>query len=96
MTDSEEGNFEFVMQTSNDSFSDETRTKIRKKAMKAVAARRKLAVNPRPGLEPRHSVRLSQLPSYSMPFSGLELLVRDRGLDPMDLSALTSIHMGTM
>lgn len=31
-----------------------------------------------------------------MPLSGLELLVRDRGLDPMDLSALASIHIGTM
>jgi hypothetical protein len=31
-----------------------------------------------------------------MPLSGLELLIRDRGIDPLDLSALASIHIGTM
>jgi hypothetical protein len=31
-----------------------------------------------------------------MPLSGLELLIRDRGIDPLDLSALASIHIGTV
>lgn len=31
-----------------------------------------------------------------MPLSDLELLVRDRGIDPIDLSALASIHIGQM
>jgi hypothetical protein len=99
MTDSEDGNFEFVMQTSNSSFSNETRTKIRRKAMKAVTARRKLATNPASRVEPRYQIwqdPSSLHPSPPITFSGLELLVKDRGLDPMDLSALTSIYMGTM
>jgi hypothetical protein len=33
---------------------------------------------------------------HPMPLSGLELLIRDRGIDPLDLSALASIHIGTM
>lgn len=31
-----------------------------------------------------------------MPLSGLELLVKDQGLDPLDLSSLTSVHIGPM
>jgi hypothetical protein len=31
-----------------------------------------------------------------MPISGLELLVRDSGLDPIDLSALASVHIGAV
>ena len=31
-----------------------------------------------------------------VPLSGMELLVKDSGLDPTDLSALTSVHIGAM
>lgn len=88
--------FEFVAQQPNEKLSKETRLKIRRHAMKAVgAARRKPAEaisrfpSRRPDLDAPH-------PMFGMPFSGLELLVKDYGLDPMDLSALTSVHIGPM
>jgi hypothetical protein len=102
MTDSKQSGFEFVMQDPTERFSNETRTKIRKQAMRGRVS------------APRHgSSRSSSSPTTQskcltrcdsdlehplppMPLSGLELLVRDRGLDPMDLSALASIHIGTM
>jgi hypothetical protein len=93
MTASQEGGFEFIMQEPNESFSKETQTKIRRQAMRSVgAARSKTCMIPNPE-------SLSRYPNWHlvspMPLSGLELLVKDRGLDPMDLSALTSIHVGS-
>jgi hypothetical protein len=86
--------FEFIAQDPNERFSEETQTTIRKQAMRAVGAARR-----RSGRASR-STRATQdtsLPRpYSMPLSGLEMLVRDRGIDPIDLSALTSIHIGAM
>jgi hypothetical protein len=102
MVDFEDDDFEFVMQTPDGSLSKETRIKIRKQAMKAVAATRRrsgIAANLGPGGVPKNLVWQGSIelhPSPPMPFSGLELLVRDCGLDPFDLSALTSIHVGTM
>lgn len=102
MADPEDGGFEFVMQNPNDNVSRETRTRIRRQAMKAVGATRRKPVLLRSsssGMAIRDPVRRDQRslgPPPSMPLSGLELLVRDRGLDPMDLSALTSIHIGAM
>ena len=94
MTDSEEGGFEFVMQEPQEKFSKEIQTRIRRQAMKAVGASRR-----RPNLSQSHSPAASSRcpnPAPQMPFSGLELLVKDRGLDPMDLSGLTSVHIGAM
>lgn len=94
--------FEFVMQDPNERFSRETQTKIRKQAMRAVgAARRKSdrSRSPSPTNTPKYRIRrdsdIAQL-LYPMPVSGLELLVKDRGFDPVDLSGLASVHIGTM
>lgn len=100
MTNLEDDKFKFVMQTPNDRLSKETRTIIRKQVMNTVtAARRKSDLNKNPSSESRSSTRqdptLLHL-SPPMPISGLELLVKDCGIDPMDLSALTSIHIGSM
>jgi hypothetical protein len=94
--DNDGGSFEFVAHRPNERVSNETRLKIRRHAMKAVGASRR-----KPGeagsryyaMRPDRKV-LHPLPD--MPFSGLELLVKDYGLDPMDLSALTSVHIGPM
>ncbi|KAH8807831.1 hypothetical protein F5884DRAFT_857398 [Xylogone sp. PMI_703] len=103
MPDSNNGGFEFVMQEPNEKFTKETQTKIRKQAMRAVGAARQyragFSANPRFGAASRRPAQsdLDLLhPIAPMPLSGLELLVKDRGLDPMDLSALTSVHMGDM
>ena len=99
MTESEQNGFEFVMQDPNERFSNETRTKIRKQAMRGRIG------GPRHGsghsLAPKctHSTSRSwdlDHPLPPMPASGLELLIRDRGIDPLDLSALASIHIGTV
>lgn len=96
MTGSDDGSFEFVIQEPNERFSKETQTKIRKQAMRAVGAARRrsnLSMIPSSGSPSRYP---NWHPVPPMPLSGLELLVKDRGLDPMDLSALTSIHIGSM
>jgi hypothetical protein len=101
MVDSEQSGFQFVMQDPKESFSRETQTAIRRQAMRAVGARRRSGQSstPSPTREPRRRIRWdSQSPTLwtPMPLSGLELLVKDRGIDPVDLSALTSIHIGAM
>lgn len=104
MTDSWQKGFEFgfVMQDPNESFSRETQTAIRKQAMRAIGATRRKPrrrSNPNPTRLSKCQIqRDSDLahPLPPMPLSGLEMLVRDREIDPVDLSALTSIHIGTM
>lgn len=99
MTDSKQSGFEFVMQDPKERFSSETRTKIRKQAMRGrVGAKRRrsgCSSSPSPTMEGRRRKRESDL-GHPMPLSGLELLIRDRGIDPLDLSALASIHLGNM
>jgi hypothetical protein len=97
-----QNNFEFVMQNPNKSFSKGTRSKIRRQAMQAVGdARRKSRHVPRSSPSrvskkgPQSNLNLG-LALSPFPLSGLELLVRDLGLDPTDLSALASIHNGTV
>lgn len=96
--------FEFVVQDPKERFSKETQTKIRKQAMRAVGARRRLggskspsptAVSKpqRPRKEEEVDIEGSLVP---MPLSGIELLIKDRGLNPIDLSALASVHIGAM
>lgn len=98
--------FEFVIQDPEQRFSRDTQTKIRKQAMRAVGAARRrsdtrsdYSKSPSPKSVSKHRPRRDLDLACSlvpMPLSGLELLVRDRGIDPMDLSALTSIHIGQM
>lgn len=91
--------FEFVMQDPNESFSREIQTTIRKQAMRAIGATRRRSHRRSPTSISRYRTRRdSDLahPLPPMPLSGLELLVKDRGIDPIDLSALSSIHIGTM
>ncbi|KAH8896580.1 hypothetical protein GQ53DRAFT_838146 [Thozetella sp. PMI_491] len=98
------GRFEFVVQEANEKLSKENHSKIRRHAMKAVRAAQQdwgKATSPPLAAKPTgHRVTSQdagmQAPWPSMPMSGLELLVRDRGLDPMDLSALTSVHIGPL
>jgi hypothetical protein len=94
---SSDANFEFIQQHSNNAISKKTRTKIRKQAMRGVAAarrRRAPATNWRSNDAVSLPSHLIPNPAAPLPTSGLELLVKDKGLDPMDLSALTSIHIG--
>jgi len=99
MTDPRQSGFEFVMQDPKERFSNETRTKIRKQAMRGrVGAKRHRSdssSSPSPTNEGGCRKRESDL-GHPMPLSGLELLIRDRGIDPLDLSALASIHIETM
>lgn len=97
-----QNNFEFVMQDPNKSFSKGTRSRIRRQAMQAVGDARRKSRHvpcsspsriPKNGPQPNLNLRLALTP---FPLSGLELLVRDLGLDPNDLSALASIHNGTV
>jgi hypothetical protein len=90
------------MQDPTERFSSETRTKIRKQAMRgrvgAPHHSSRRSSSP-PVRQSKGSTRCDSNPGHPfppMPLSGLELLIRDRGLDPMDLSALASIHIGTM
>lgn len=92
----EDVSFEFIQQHPDDALSKETRTRIRKQAMRAVGARRRnvtQATGPGSRGPPRRRRNLAQSPARSVPTSGLELLVQDGGLDPMDFSALTLIHV---
>lgn len=99
MVNSTDSKFEFVMQMPNENPIKETRTKIRRQAMNStISARRQTSTSvssTRPE-SPSWPEANALLLSPPMPISGLELLVRDCGLDPMDLSALTSIHIGSM
>jgi hypothetical protein len=102
MPHSGQNGFEFVIQDPNERFSRETQTKIRKQAMRAVGVARRMSrrsSSPSHTSESRRPRRWDsdlEHPLPPMPLSGLELLVRDRGIDPVDLSALTSIHIGAM
>jgi hypothetical protein len=96
---SSDANFEFIEQNSNNAISKEARTKIRKQAMRGVAAARRkntAEIDWTFNGAVRLSSHLIPNPAAPLPTSGLELLVKDKGLDPMDLSALTSIHIGEM
>lgn len=124
--------FEFVIQqTDQYGFSKETKTRIRRQAMKAVGeARRQSGVYGKSNLLQappdlsRNAAPLGDMksqperkheaagkrgrwrvnmpgkankplsPPPPMPLSGLEAVMRDHGLDIMDLSALTAIHIG--
>ncbi len=85
----------FVIQDPKERFSNETRTKIRRQAMRGrLGAPRHSSMS-----ECKRTMRQNwdtEHPSPPMPVSGLELLIRDRGIDPLDLSALASVHMGTV
>ncbi|KAF4613431.1 hypothetical protein G7Y89_g15456 [Cudoniella acicularis] len=102
MADSTQNDFKFVMQDPNRSFTKKTRTVIKKQAMRAVGATRRKtdpSSNKNSTIVLRRPTRRDLglgHPLPPMPLSGLELLVRDRGIDPIDLSALTSIHIGTI
>jgi hypothetical protein len=95
MADSLQSDFMFVIQDPKERFSDETRTKIRRQAMRGrLGAPRHSSMS-----ECKRTIRQiwdTEHPSPPMPASGLELLIRDRGIDPLDLSALASVHMGTV
>ena len=88
----ENGPFEFVLHEPNVALSRASLSKIRRHAMRAVGAARQ-----RPGemasARP-YPLQRRLLPPTSL--SGLELLIKDYGLDPMDLSALESVHIGTV
>jgi hypothetical protein len=99
MTDSLHSGFEFVIQDPNERFSKETQTIIRKRAMHAVGAARRRSdphSSSSPTSDPRRRAPRDTHPLPPMPISGLELLVRDSGLDPIDLSALASVHIGAV
>jgi len=91
--------FEFVMQNPNQKFSSEARAKIRRQAIRAVNAAHGTPGRPPslgfPSLLTPKGYDI-ELPLPHMSFSGLELLVSHHGLDPTDLSLLTSIHIGAM
>jgi hypothetical protein len=99
MPDSRKSDLEFIMQDPNERFSSETRTKIRKQAMRgrigAPHHRSGRSSSPSPTRK-AGCRRLDSDIGHPMPFSGLELLIRDQGLDPLDLSALASIHIGVV
>ncbi|KAL7929787.1 hypothetical protein V8C35DRAFT_314791 [Trichoderma chlorosporum] len=97
MTSSDTNSFEFILHAPNERISRENRSKIRRHAMKAVGAARRANDAPyettaKYYTAPRGREMTSLLPP--MPLSGLELLVKHQGLDPLDLSSLTTIHIG--
>ncbi|KAI8628057.1 hypothetical protein F5Y19DRAFT_439421 [Xylariaceae sp. FL1651] len=87
---SNEGGFEFVAQESNGTLSREDRSKVRRHVMRTVKATQQR------NSEATLTYYAAHYSLPSMPLSGLELLVRDSGLDPIDLSALSSIHLGAV
>jgi hypothetical protein len=98
MTDSENNGFQFILHAPNERLSKENRSKIRRHAMKAVGAARRVS-NDIPSKAPSkchttHRDNAAQGPLPSMPLSGLELFVKDIGLDPLNFSSFTSVHMG--
>ncbi|KAI1323892.1 hypothetical protein F5Y16DRAFT_327734 [Xylariaceae sp. FL0255] len=81
------GKFEFVMSAPNEKLSKENHSKIRRHVTRAVLeARRKSGTCA--------TARKLQPVVRSIPLSGLEVLAADCGLNPLDLSALASIHLG--
>lgn len=66
--------------------------------MKVAGASRRITndAESKPPSKCRELVRKNAVlsPPPPMPLSGLELLVKDIGLDPINFSALTSVHMG--
>ncbi|KAI3322967.1 hypothetical protein HD806DRAFT_497400 [Xylariaceae sp. AK1471] len=88
--DSNDVRFEFVAQRSNGTLSREDRSRVRRHAMKTIGASRRRTSD----VAPAYTAIRSSTPSWSL--SGLELLVKDSGLDPMDLSALASVHLGAV
>lgn len=89
--------FEFIQHAPNKRLSRENRSKIRRHAMKAVGASRRISNGVQFKPSKCHKlVRNSTVPSPlpPMPLSGLELLVKDIGIDPLNFSSLTSVHMG--
>jgi hypothetical protein len=90
----QQGDFHFIVQNPKEQFSKDTRTKIRKQAMRAVGiARRRSDRFPNPCPPIQHDLEQIRL-TQTVPLSGIELLVKDSGIDPRDLSALTCVHIG--
>jgi hypothetical protein len=92
MMEPDESGFEFVLHEPNVALSRENRSKIRRHAMRAVGAAR----TRRSGTTETKLYPLQRRPPRAMPMSGLELLAKDCGLGPLDLSALASVHFGTL
>ncbi|KAL6901083.1 hypothetical protein GGI43DRAFT_403993 [Trichoderma evansii] len=90
--------FEFIFHAPNKRLSRENHSKIRRHAMKAVGASRRVSndVQSKPPSKCYKLARNNKVlsPPPSMPLSGLELLVKDIGLDPLNFSSLTSVHIG--
>ncbi|KAK1238187.1 hypothetical protein MKX08_002766 [Trichoderma sp. CBMAI-0020] len=89
--------FEFILHEPNKRLSRDTHRKIRKHAMKAAGAARRIRnVQSKSPSKGRKLVRKNAVlsPPPPMPLSGLELLVKDIGLDPINFSSLTSVHLG--
>lgn len=89
--------FEFILHEPNKQLSRETHRRIRSHAMKAAGASRRILNDQSKSLSKgRKFVRKNAVlnPPPPMPLSGLELLVKDIGLDPINFSSLTSVHLG--
>ncbi|KAF2111233.1 hypothetical protein BDV96DRAFT_189386 [Lophiotrema nucula] len=96
----EDSSFEFIQEGPSKRVSRENKTRIRRKAMQSVGAARRrgdLAKDPKRWIAapyPASKSLFSLQTSRPFPLSGMELLVRNLGLDPLDLSALSSVHIG--
>lgn len=90
--------FEFILHEPNKQLSRETYRRIRSHAMKAAGASRRILndVQSKSPSKGHKLVRKNAVlsPPPPMPLSGLELLVKDIGLDPINFSSLTSVHLG--
>lgn len=102
MADQENHGFQFIMHGPNEPLLRENHSKIRRHAMKAVGAVRRVSnsshaqsKSPSKYYTTHRDSRVPNLPP-PMPLSGLELLVKDQSIDPLDLSSLTSVHAGPM
>ncbi|KAL6693471.1 hypothetical protein J3F84DRAFT_380903 [Trichoderma pleuroticola] len=97
MTDPAIDGFQFILHAPNERLSKGNRSKIRRHAMKVVVEARHAPSD----ASHRESVEYYKTPLgrevssllLPMPLSGLEQLVKDQGLDPLDLSSLTSVHI---
>jgi hypothetical protein len=100
MTDPAIDGFQFILHAPNERLSKENRSKIRRHAMKVVGAARRTPndASHRESAKYYKTHRGMEMSSLlpPMPLSGLELLVKDQGLDPFDLSSLTTVHIGPM
>ncbi|PKK54283.1 hypothetical protein CI102_1725 [Trichoderma harzianum] len=98
MTDPAIDGFQFILHAPNERLSKENRSKIRRHAMKVVGAARRTPndASHRESAKYYKTHRGMEMSSLlpPMPLSGLELLVKDQGLDPFDLSSLTTVHIG--